>query len=145
MQSDQALSGAGAETRRMETNSEHLSRPEAIALLRRKLATMVDDSHCLCEVAARKGIFCHGFERLSDRDLRRRFWWIARKRPNATRAQLDDAISAYYLGRREVTGEAICCDVETREHAGCDGWNQFDNVALEGFVHELLGRRVSVG
>jgi len=129
----------------MEGSPAHLSRPQAIALLREKLAAMTDESHCLCAVAAQKGIFCRGFERLSDRELRKRFWWIARKRPQATRAQLEEAISLYHLGREEIRGEAICCDVETREHAGCDGWNQFDNSAIEKFVLEIVGRRISVG
>ena len=50
-----------------------------------------------------------------------------------------------HLGREEIRGEAICCDVETREHAGCDGWNQFDNSAIEKFVLEIVGRRILVG
>jgi hypothetical protein len=43
-----------------------------------------------------------------------------------------------------VAGLTLCCDVETREHCGCDGWNRFDNLALEGAILELTGRRVLV-
>ena len=93
----------------------------------------------------KKASSVEGFERLSDRELRQRFWWIARKRPQASRAELEETISLYHQGRQEIRGEAICCDVETREHAGCDGWNQFDNAALEKFVLEIVGRRISVG
>ncbi len=43
-----------------------------------------------------------------------------------------------------MAGEAICCDIETRAHTGCDGWNTFDDPTLEAFFLDLLGRRVSI-
>ena len=106
---------------------------------------MTDEEHCLCSVAAPHGIFCRGFERLSDGELRQRFGWIARKRPEATRAELEEPICLYHPGREEIRGEALCCDVETREHAACDGWNQFDNSAIEKFVPGVVGQRISIG
>jgi hypothetical protein len=44
-----------------------------------------------------------------------------------------------------VTGAAICCDLETREHAGCDGWNNFKNSQLEEFYLALVGNPVEIG
>jgi hypothetical protein len=44
----------------------------------------------------------------------------------------------------EVTGCPICCDLETREHSGCDGWNTFDNRQLEGFYAALIGRPIEI-
>jgi len=124
---------------------EHLSRPQAIEILRTRLKTLTDAEHCLCTAAARLGVFCRGFQPLSDEEFRRRFWWIARSRPGASRKELEEVVNLYQLGRQEVTGAPICCDVETREHSGCDGWNTFDNATLEGFFLELLRRRVSIG
>jgi hypothetical protein len=34
---------------------------------------------------------------------------------------------------------------DEREHCACDGWNRFDNRALERFVHELTGSPVEIG
>jgi hypothetical protein len=99
----------------------------------------------MCAAAARAGVFCRGFARLSDDEFRRRFHWITSKRPEASREELEEIVNQYQLGRQEVTGAAICCDVETKEHTGCDGWNTFDNTTLETLCCELLGRVVQVG
>jgi hypothetical protein len=123
----------------------HVSRPEAIALIRAKLASLCDSEHCACAAAARMGKFCHGFRDLSDDEFRRRFDWISRPRPHATRQELEALVSLYHLGRQEVGGFAVCCDAETREHCACDGWNMFDDAALQAFVRELTGKDVVVG
>jgi len=47
-------------------------------------------------------------------------------------------------GGGEADGFALCCDVETREHCGCDGWNMFDNQALEGLCRDLAARHVVI-
>jgi len=124
---------------------EHLSRPEAIAVLRSALIAMCGEDECACAASARSNVFCGGFRALSDRELRERYAWIARTRPQASRQELERLVGLYHLGREQVDGMQLCCDVETREHCGCDGWNQFDNEALEGAVLELTGRHVSVG
>lgn len=124
---------------------EKLNRPQAIALLRTKLKSLTDEDRCMCAAAAKAGVFCRGFGRLSDQEFRRRFDWIVRTRPRAPRAELDEIVNLYHLGRQEVTGTVLCCDLETREHAGCDGWNTFDNSTLEAFCQELLGRTVLIG
>ena len=127
------------------TPIEHLSRPHAIDILRTKLKSLTDEDHCMCSAAARLGIFCRGFRTLNDQEFRRRFWWIARKRPGATRQELERVVNLYHLGRQQATGAEICCDVETKEHSACDGWNTFDNETLERFFLELFAWRVSIG
>lgn len=124
---------------------EHLSRPQAIERLRSNLRLLADDEHCACAASARFGVLCRGFQNLSDAELRRRFDWIARPRPGVSRPELEGLVSLYHRGRQDVTGAAVCCDVETKEHCGCDGWNMFDNRQLEGFSLELTGRRVLIG
>jgi hypothetical protein len=124
---------------------ESLSRPQAIAILREKLKGLTNEEHCMCAAAARAGVFCRGFARLSDEEFRQRFHWIAVKRPGTSRKDLEEIVNLYHLGRQEVTGAAICCDVETREHTGCDGWNTFDNATLEAFFQEIVGRPARIG
>ena len=124
---------------------QHLTRPQAIEIIRRKLASLSDAEHCACTTVARLGGFCGGFRQLSDAEFRKRFDWIARSRPHATRAELESLVSQYHLGRQEVGGFAVCCDAETREHCACDGWNAFDNTALAKFVREFTGLDVFVG
>lgn len=119
---------------------QRLSRPQAIEILREKLKSLTDENHCVCAAAARMGIFCRGFARLSDEEFRKRFHWIVSTRPGTPRKDLEEVVNLYHLGRQEVTGAAICCDLETREHAGCDGWNTFDNATLEAFFQEIVGR-----
>jgi hypothetical protein len=123
---------------------EQVSRPQAIELLRRKLELLPRGEECLCAAAGRYGVFCKGFAGLSDKEFRSRFDWIARTRPKASRKELEDLVSAYHKGRQEVTGTRICCDAETREHCVCDGWNAFDNEALEKLCLEIARRRVHI-
>lgn len=125
---------------------DQMSRPQAIEEIRRIMnALPSDDERCACAIASRYDIFCGGFKRYSDEEFRRRFNWIVRKHPGASREELEKLASFYHLGRQEVTGTAICCDVETREHCGCDGWNTFDNAAIEDFYQKLTGRPVRIG
>jgi hypothetical protein len=125
--------------------TEHLSRPQAIERIRGALLARAGEQECACGVAARASIFCHGFRDLTDAQFRKKFDWIAAKRPRATRAELERLVSLYHLGRQDVRGAAVCCDVETREHCACDGWNRFDNEALEKVCLELTGRSVQIG
>jgi hypothetical protein len=125
---------------------EALSRPEALARLRSKLQSLVDEEHCSCAVASRLGLGCGGFRQFSDAELRQRFSWIARTLPrNAPRSRLEELVNAYLLGRQEVTGMAVTCDVETKERDGCSGWNGFDNGAVEDLYWRVFGRRVRIG
>jgi len=128
-----------------EGEPERLTRPEAIGRLREKLKTLAGSGECMCDVVGRLGVFCRGFARLPDREFRQQFDWIAKKRPGATREALEEIASAYHQARQEATGAVICCDLETREHVGCDGWNAFDNSRLEEVVRALLGQNVRIG
>jgi hypothetical protein len=152
MHSTHAPRGAGSQNPVMTNQNsnvlpaiERLSRPAAIGRIRERLKALADDEHCACAVAAGFGIFCGGFRDMSDDEFRRRFAWIASKRPRALRDQLEELVSLYHLGRQQVRDAELCCDVETREHCACDGWNMFDNRAIEKFVLELTGRNVQVG
>src|SRR5262245_16657764 len=110
------------EGQRETTKPKHLSRPEAIAILRDALIARCGEEECARVAAARCGQFCHGLRALSDRELRDRFPLIAKTRPHASREEFERLVGLYHLGRQEVDRMAVCCDVETREHCGCDGW-----------------------
>jgi hypothetical protein len=138
---DKSLAGSPPEAIQ---NIDHLSRPKAIEILRLSLQALCDDEHCACAADAHFGVFCQGFRHLSDAEFRKRFDWIARKRPKAPRAELERLVSLYHLGRQEATGSSICCDAETRDHCACDGWNMFDNRQLEAFCLEVAGRPVHI-
>jgi len=125
--------------------ADALSRPEAIDRIRRKLAMLTNEENCFCAVAGRLGVLCGGFRKLSDAEFRRRFDWIARTRPKASREELEHLVSLYHVGRQEVAGATLCCDVETREHCACDGWNSFDNAALERIYQNVTGRTARIG
>ena len=132
----------------MENKTEtpaHLSRPEAIAQLREKLASLTDTEHCVCSVAQRLGLPCRGFAALPDKEFKNRFAWIAEKRPHASREEMNELANLYVLGRQEATGAVVACDVETREHDLCGGWNTFDNATLEKFYGSVFGRDVKIG
>jgi len=124
--------------------ADTLSRPAAIGLLRDRLSSLCREGECACTATARLDVFCGGLRDLTDAQLRARFAWIVRTRPKMPREELERLIGLYHLGRQEVDGLPICCDVETREHCACDGWNRFDNLALEGAILELTGRMVVV-
>ena len=134
-----------AENPSLPVFEEQLSRPQAIERLRTTMKSLTDEENCMCTAASRLGIFCQGLTRLTDAEFRRRFGWIARKRPGTPREELERIVSLYHCGRQWATGSAICCDVETREHAACDGWNTFDNRFLEEFYAKLTGHRARIG
>jgi hypothetical protein len=129
----------------LPAGAEHVTRPQAIARIRATLAALTDDENCVCAVAARYGVLCGGFVKLPDAQSRNSFSWIATKRRKDSREELEKLVSAYHLGRQQLKGDAICCDLETREHCVCDGWNQFDNADLERFCMEITGSRVAIG
>ncbi len=136
---------AGVDETKPALRPLHMTRPEAIAAIREHLAKQCDEEHCACSAAAHLGVFCKGFGSLSDEQLRQRFDWIAARRPGASREELERLVSLYHLGRQEVGGFAICCDAETRDRCGCDGWNMFDNDAVAKTYKELTGRDAIIG
>ncbi|HUP59984.1 MAG TPA: hypothetical protein VNA69_06155 [Thermoanaerobaculia bacterium] len=121
-----------------------MTRDEAINRLRDELVRMTDDEHCMCSVAAAKRIFCNGFAQFSDDELRRRYWWIVRRRPSITREQLEQIANDWQLAQQEVKDMPIACDVQRRLHDTCRGWNDFSNEQLAKFYEQFVGEPVEV-
>ena len=127
-----------------ETPVETIAREEAITILRGELLKLVDDENSICKVAAEKGVFCKGFQRYSDFELRKRYGWIARKDRRYTREEIEDLANRWQLARQDVDQLPIACDVQKLEHDSCRGWDDFSNEELSGFFTELTGRSLIV-
>ena len=121
-----------------------ISRREAVDLLRKLFAEMVDDDHSLCEVAARHNVFCKGFAQWSFEELKERYPWLVEIDPHITREQLEFRANAWQLARQQVLGTASPCDTQEDEHDTCFGWDEFTAEQLEGFLNELFGKDVRV-
>jgi hypothetical protein len=125
------------------TKPETVTRETAIDTLRRELVKVAGD-HSICKVAGEKNIFCRGFNRFSDAELRRAFAWIERKRPGMPRQKLEELADCWQLARQDVGEEVIACDVQQKEHDSCRGWDDFTNEELSRFLKEVTGRAICV-
>jgi hypothetical protein len=121
-----------------------ISRSEAIRLLRNELARRANGEMSICALAARNGIFCKGFRRYSDDELKEKYGWIVRRRPEALRAEIEQIADGWQMARQEVEGVATSCDVQQAEHDTCGGWDDFSNDALARFALELTGSRIQI-
>ena len=119
-------------------------RNEAIARLRSELLELTDVENSICKVAAEKGIFCRGFRRYSDDELRRRYDWIADRRPDLTREELEVIANDWQLAQQEVFELPMACDVQQRVHDTCRGWNDFTNEQLAKFYGQLTGQEIAI-
>lgn len=123
---------------------ENISRPALISELRQELERRANGEMSICRLAAQTGIFCRGFRRFSDSELKERFDWIAQRNPNATREELERLADRWQMARQEVQGAFTSCDVQQLEHDSCGGWDDFSDDDLSRFLRELTGRSVAV-
>ncbi|MFN2441992.1 MAG: hypothetical protein ABR517_04860 [Thermoanaerobaculia bacterium] len=130
---------------RLESSGpERITRETAVRRLRDVLVLLTDDDHSICRVAAEKKIFCGGFSRDSDEELRRRYPWLVARNPSSTRAQIEEAANRWQISRQVFDGLPLACDVQNLEHDTCDGWDEFTNADLARFCRELLHEDVIV-
>ena len=121
---------------------EMMSRATLISALRAELAGRANGEMSICRLAAEQGIFCRGFQRYSDDDLKRRFGWVVRHNPKITRPELEEVADRWQMARQDVDGFATACDVQQMEHDSCKGWDDFTNQDLAKFIFELTGKQV---
>jgi hypothetical protein len=121
-----------------------VSRAWAIRSLREFLMTLTDEDHSMCRVATDRGIFCQGFRKLDDADLRKHFAGIVERRPGVNRWQLEALGNQWELARQTVNRLPLACDVEQKEHGTCGGWDDLSNEVLARYCAELLGQDVLV-
>ena len=115
-----------------------ISRESLIAALRQELSRRAGD-RTVCGAVAEQNIFCGGYKRFSDDELRDRFAWLVRKCPLATRPEIEGLIDAWHLARQEVGGFATTCDMQQVERDFCSGWDDFWTDDLAKFYFELMG------
>ena len=121
---------------------ETLARSVVVDRLRQYLLGLVDEDHTICDVAARRRIFCQGFRRCSSKELREKFNWIDRK--DLSDEQFTDLVNAYLLGRKQSLDAPLACDAQLLDRDTCLGWDEFSDAALAGFHEEWLGTPVQI-
>jgi len=123
-----------------------ITREQAIAELREKLLTLVDDEHSICDVAERHDIFCGGFARWSFGELKQLYPQIVRSHPRLTPQELKDLANRWQLARQFVRGDELACDVQMKEGKGrtCRGWDEFTKEELEGYHRSLCGEEIEI-
>jgi hypothetical protein len=121
-----------------------VSRSEMIGLLRDELMRLTPEGTSACRAVAERGIFCRGFLRFTDAQLRQRFQWIDEKLQHPSRKVLEDVADRWQLARQEVTEIPLACDVQQMEHDSCRGWDDFSNADLIRFYREISGQNVSI-
>lgn len=123
---------------------ERVSRSTAIRRLRDVLLLMTDDEHSICRVAADKGIFCRGFRRYTDEELRARYSWLVNRDPAISRDRLEDLADRWQLARQVFDDVPIACDAQQLEHDTCGGWDDFTNEELARYCRELLHEDITI-
>src|SRR5947209_7323632 len=98
------------------SDPQTMSRESLIDALRSELARRANGEMSVCRLAAESGIFCRGFRRFSDKELRQRFGWIAKKNPRMPREELEAVADRWQMARQDVDGVAVACDVQQIEH-----------------------------
>ena len=106
--------------------------------------TLTDEDHSMCRVATDRGIFCQGFRKLDDKELKEHFAGIVERRPGVNRWQLEALGNQWELARQTVNQLPLACDVEQKEHGTCGGWDDLANEDLARYCAELLGQDVLV-
>jgi len=129
---------------RTQPKVESVNRAEVINLLRSELVKRTDSETSACKYAAEKGVFCRGFAQFDDKELKRRYSWITRRRPDMTREELEEIANRWQLARQDVGAFPVACDVQQLEHDMCRGWDDFSNDDLARFYAELTGKPIVV-
>ncbi|HEX6100422.1 MAG TPA: hypothetical protein VF432_29175 [Thermoanaerobaculia bacterium] len=126
------------------TKPDYISRSTLIVALREELSRRARGEMSICRLAAETGVFCKGFRRYTDDQLREHYPWIAKKNPDAPREELEAIADRWQMARQDVVGVRTSCDVQQLEHDACGGWDDFSNGDLARFLLELTGRKVEV-
>lgn len=128
----------------LQNKPDYIARPNLIVALREELSRRARGEMSICRLAAETGVFCKGFRRYTDDELRERYPWIVKKNPDAPREELEAIADRWQLARQDVVGVTTACDVQQLEHDVCGGWDDFSNAELARFLFELTGRKVEV-
>ena len=121
-----------------------VSRDEAIGRLRLELINLTGPGKSACQVAAGKKIFCGGFARYSDEQLRKGYESFVVSEPSISRAALEEKANEWQLQRQRECSTLLSCDAQWQRYETCHGWDDFTNDELAHFCFELMGQRLEV-
>lgn len=121
-----------------------MRRSDAVAAIRRKLLDLVDEERSMCQAAGQRGIYCRGFLKLTDEQLRRDYSWLLKRNPSMSRVELEDLANRWQLARQIVQDVPISCDAQTLEKDTCQGWERFDDATIARFHRELVGKDIFI-
>src|ERR1700737_4516953 len=96
-----------------------ISREDAISRLRRKLLDLTDNGKSACQVATEHGIFCGGFKRYSDQELREAYRHLVQRNPSISRSELERAANEWELDRQADVGTLLSCDTQQLLNETC--------------------------
>jgi hypothetical protein len=120
------------------------TRREAISRLRGGLVRLTDDDHSMCQVAAERGIFCHGFGRWNSREFDRRWRNAIGRSTHLSRAQMEEFANLWQLAEQIRRDVRLPCDLPPADRPACRGWDEFSNADLSRFCADVLGRNIDV-
>ena len=126
------------------TTIQTMTRADAISNLRRELMQSTDEENSICKVAGERGVFCKGFKRYTDDELRKRYDWIVAKNPLMTRDDLERIANDWQLAQQEVHDMPFACDVQQKVYDTCRGWNDFTDEQLAKFYFQLTGDEIAI-
>jgi len=129
---------------RTQPKPESVNRGEVVNLLRSELVKRTDSETSACKFSAERGLFCRGFARFNDEEMKRKYSWITRRRPEMNREELEEIANRWQLARQDVDALPVACDVQQIEHDMCRGWDDFSNDELARFYTELTGKPIVV-
>jgi hypothetical protein len=119
-------------------------RREAIARLREALLRFTNEEHSMCQVAAERGVFCHGFRRWNAAEFDRRWRMSIGRSTHLSRAQMEEVANIWQLAEQIRQRVALACDTKTPGQPTCRGWDEFSNADISRFCADILGRSVVV-
>jgi hypothetical protein len=119
-------------------------RDDAIARLRVALIRLCDDEHSLCQVAAQRGIFCHGFRRWNAAEFDRHWTKAIGRSTHLSREQMEEFANLWQLAEQIRQRVTLACDACIQTAGACHGWSEFSNDELSRFCADVLGTPVRV-
>lgn len=120
------------------------TRDEAIRRLRQALLELTDEDHSMCQVAAKKGVFCRGFRRWHDSEFSRKWKPAIGSSTYLTRCQMEEFANLWQLAEQVRLRVCFACDAETIADGACRGWNEFGNDQLAWYCADVLKANVRV-
>jgi hypothetical protein len=115
------------------------TRAEALDRIREFLRTQQQSDETTCQTAARLGIYCRGYDKWSDDQLREVYPWLAKKLPaEAPRQALLNLIVAWDGARMLVHKTDVTCDAHAIDQDACLGFDRFSNQALKRMFPQLF-------